>query len=93
MGFFMKRKYRDGVGELAPGLVLPADYQREFRKLLARIEDASSAANCLLAAERAGGAVDGLAMAKAIEAGRIERLYLLIDDASSARLLELELEQ
>lgn len=88
----MARRYGNGVGDLAPGLVLPADYQKGLRKLLARIEDASSATNCLLAQERAAGVVDGLEMSKALLPGVIERLHVLVDDAASARLLELEAE-
>lgn len=76
--------------ELIPGLVLPAGWASELRKLLGRIEDADSAVNCLIAQERAEGVVQGIALAKARDPETIERLSLLIADTGQARLQQLE---
>lgn len=86
----MKHRPVGGDAELIPGLVLPAGWAAELRKLLARIEDADSAVNCLLAQERAEGVVQGIELAKARDPGTIERLYLLIADTGQARLQQLE---
>ena len=52
---------------------------------------AASALNCLIAQARAEGMVEGLERGThGIPANHIERLYLLIEDAATARLLELE---
>jgi hypothetical protein len=90
MGFFMGMKYKGGTGSLAPGLILPADYERELRKYLVTIEDAATITNCLLATERLIGAIDGLAIAGALPADALERLYLLADKASAERIFELQ---
>lgn len=78
--------------ELVAGLVLPVGWAAELRNLLARIEDADSAVNCLLAQERALGVVQGIELVKARDPGTIERLYLLIADTGQARLQQLETE-
>lgn len=44
-----------GDDELIPGLVLPAGWAAELRKLLARIENARTKTDCSLALERATG--------------------------------------
>jgi len=77
-------------GALLPGLVLPAGWPDELRKLLARIECADTPVNCLIAQAFAEGVVQGLELAKAREADVLERLYLLIADVAAARLLQLE---
>ncbi|HGY3554922.1 TPA: hypothetical protein ACNVV3_000916 [Pseudomonas putida] len=86
----MKQRPVGGDDELIPGLVLPAGWATELRKLLARIEDADTAVNCLLAQERAEGVVQGLELAKAQDSATIERLYLLIAGAAQNRLQQLE---
>ncbi|WP_447902221.1 hypothetical protein [Pseudomonas serbica] len=88
----MRKSPGCGDDELIPGLVLPAGWASELRKLLARIEDADSAVNCFLAQERAEGVVQGIELAKARDPGTIERLYLLITDTGQARLQQLEQE-
>lgn len=50
----MTERYRN-TGDLLPGLVLPDGWADQFRKLLARIENADTPVNCLLAQERAEG--------------------------------------
>lgn len=77
--------------ELLPGLILPPAYQAALCKRLVDIERASSAANCLIAQARAEGMVECLeTVTHGIPVNHIERLYLLIEDATTARLLELE---
>lgn len=88
----MSRRYRNAVGELAPNLVLPGEYQKKLRERLADIEDATSGQNTENARSRAIGVVEGLELVKALAADVIERLYLLIEDAATARLMELERE-
>lgn len=88
----MKHRPVGGDDELIPGLVLPASWVTELRELLARIEDADSAVNCLLAQERAEGVVQGIELVKARDPGTIERLFLLIADTGQARLQQLEAE-
>lgn len=45
----MPQRYRLHCRELAPGLVLPPDLQKLLRLVLASIETADSAVNCLIA--------------------------------------------
>lgn len=86
----MKQSPGGGGDELIPGLVLPAGWATHLRKLLARIEDADTAVNCLLAQERAEGVVQGIELANARDSQTIERLYLLISGATEVRLRQLE---
>ncbi|MBI6604872.1 hypothetical protein [Pseudomonas sp. S4_EA_1b] len=76
--------------ELLPGLILPQSYQVVLRRRLAEVNNAASAANCLIAQARAEGMVEALELLKALEQQQVERLYLLIEQATTARLLELE---
>ncbi|CAI9899168.1 TPA: hypothetical protein L4U47_005492 [Pseudomonas aeruginosa] len=76
--------------ELLPGLILPPSYQVVLRRRLADVATAASAANCLIAQARAEGMVEALELLKALEQQQVERLYLLIEQATTARLLELE---
>ncbi|EKT4472572.1 hypothetical protein QEM11_003463 [Pseudomonas putida] len=77
--------------ELLPGLVLPPAFHGVFRKRLAEVESADIAALCLIAQGRTEGLVEALeTLTQGIAAQDIERLYLLIEDAAMARLLELE---
>lgn len=79
---------------LPAGLVLPAAYEAALRRRLLEIDRASSAANCLIAQARAEGMVECLeTLTLGIPASHIERLYLLIEQAATARLQELEREQ
>lgn len=79
--------------ELVPGLVLPAAFHGTFRKRLAEISVADSAVNCLIAQARGEGLVEALETAThGIAAVHIERLYLLIHDAATARLAALQRE-
>lgn len=86
----MARTFRNGVGELAPGLVLPGQYQKKLRDRLAGIEEANSPANTEGARREAIGMVGGLELARALAPDQIERLYMLIEDAAAVRFLELE---
>lgn len=88
-GAAMSHGYRKGVGELAPKLILPSSYQQRLRIALADIEEASSPDLCQLAKQLAIGLVGGLELAKALEPERIERLFILIENVASARLLAL----
>lgn len=88
----MSRRYRNAVGELAPNLVLPGHYQKHLRDRLADIEDATSLQNVEHTRSRAVGVVEGLELAKALTGDVVERLYLLIEDAATARGIELEQE-
>ncbi|MFW4929823.1 hypothetical protein ACOAO8_31215 [Pseudomonas aeruginosa] len=76
--------------ELLPGLILPPSYQVVLRRRLAEVTNATSAANCLIAQARAEGMVEALELLKALDQQQVERLYLLIEQAATARLLELE---
>lgn len=81
---------RDG-NELLPGLVLPAAYHGTLRKRLAEVGTASSSTNCLIAQARAEGLVEALeTVTNGINPVHIERLYLLIEAAATARLQELQ---
>ena len=80
----MAERYHNS-GDLLPGLVLPAGWPDELRKLLARIEQAGTPVNCLIAQAFAEGVVQGLELARAREADVLERLYLLIADVATAR--------
>jgi len=76
--------------EFLPGLVLPPAYHGTLRKRLAEIGMADSAGNCLIAQARAEGLVEALELMKALEPQQIERLYLLIEDTTTARLAALQ---
>lgn len=77
--------------ELLPGLVLPPAYHGTLRKRLAEVGTASSATNCLIAQARAEGLVEALeTVTHGINPVHIERLYLLIEQAATARLQELQ---
>lgn len=81
---------RDGHA-LVSGLVLPTAYEAALRRRLLDIDQADSAVNCLIAQARAEGLVECLeTVTHGIPANHIERLYVLIEDATTARLLELE---
>lgn len=58
--------------------------------MLAEVDTADTAVNCLIA--RAKGLLEAMEMIQALDSSRIERLYLLIDEASTARLLQLDQE-
>lgn len=79
-----------GEEELFPGLVLPAGWTTELRKLLMRIENAKTTDDCALAQERAIGVVIGLELAKARDPATIEQLYLLVASVVQARLNQLK---
>lgn len=81
------------AGEFMPGLVLPPVFHGVLRKHLTEIEVANSATNCLIAQARAEGMVEALELLKALEAGQIERLYLLIEQTTTVCLQALEREQ
>lgn len=78
------------AGEFIPGLVLPPAFHGMLRKHLTEIKVANSAANCLIAQARAEGMVEALELLKALEAGQIERLYLLIEQTTMGCLQALE---
>jgi hypothetical protein len=81
---------RDRNGVLG-AVVLPSAYDAALRRRLSDIDQANSAANCLIAQAHAEGLTEALeSLAHGIPANHIERLYLLIEDATTARLLELE---
>lgn len=80
----------DRNGVLA-AVVLPTAYDAALRRRLGDIDQANSAANCLIAQARAEGLTEALeSLTHGIPANHIERLYLLIEDSTTARLLELE---
>lgn len=75
---------------LPTGLIMPPAYEAALRKRLADIDQANSAANCLIAQARAEGMAESLeTLTHGIPAAQIERLYVLIEDATTARLLQL----
>ncbi|BDE75221.1 hypothetical protein [Delftia lacustris] len=77
--------------ELLPGLVVPPAFHGTFRKRLAEVGTARSATNCLIAQARAEGLVEALeTVTHGINPVHIERLYLLIEQAATARLQELQ---
>ena len=81
-----QRRGADPLGDLK----LPNDWTAHFRKLLARIEAADTAFNCMLAQERAEGVVEGFEISQARDAQTIERLYLIVENAGTERLARLE---
>ncbi|MFG0501076.1 hypothetical protein ACF8GD_00215 [Pseudomonas putida] len=76
--------------EFLPGLILPAGYHGVLRRRLAEVSSADTAVNCLIGQARAEGMVEALELVGALDSSRIERLYQLVVDAATARLLELE---
>lgn len=82
----MSKCYRNSVGELAPGLVLPTHYQTYLRLRLADLEEAPSPADADLAKARANGAVEFAELANCLDAARVERLFILIEHAYTARV-------
>jgi len=81
--------WREG-GALVRGLVMPAVLEAELRKELVRIEQADTPVNCLILQAGTEGLVKALELLKAIPAPDVERLYVLIENVATARLLELE---
>ena len=79
-------------GELLPGLALPPAYHGAFRQRVAEVDTADTAVNYLIARARAEGLVEAMEVMQALDSSRIERLYLLIDEAATARLLQLDQE-
>ena len=77
------------AGEFMPGLVLPPAYHGVLRKRLTEIDMTDSLADCRIAQARAEGMVEALELLKALEADQIERLYLVVEQAATARLQEL----
>ncbi len=81
---------RDRNGVLT-AVVLPTAFDAALRRRLDDIDRANSAANCLIAQARAEGMVEALeTVTHGIPASHFERLYLVIEDATTARLLQLE---
>lgn len=77
---------RDRNGVLA-AVVLPSAYDAALRRRLDDIDRANSPADCLIAQARAEGLVEALeTVTQGIPAGHIERLYLVIEDATNRRL-------
>ncbi|WP_433690508.1 hypothetical protein [Pseudomonas monteilii] len=73
--------------KLVRGLVLPAAYEAALRRRLVDIDDAGTPVNCLIAQARAQGMVECLeTVTHGIPAEHIERLYLVIEDATNRRL-------
>lgn len=85
----MPQRYRFPSGELAPGLVLPAEIQRRLRLALASIEAANSHVNCLIAQATAQGVCLGLDMGHVLARSDIDRMEILVDSVASQRLAEL----
>lgn len=81
--------WREG-GPLVPKLVMPAVIEVELRKELARLEKADTPVNCMILQAGTEALVKALELLKAIPAADVERLYVLIDNVASARMLELE---
>ncbi|HGA7692113.1 TPA: hypothetical protein ACITFF_001806 [Salmonella enterica subsp. enterica serovar Virchow] len=82
----MSKCYRNSVGELTPGLVLPTHYQTYLRLRLADLEDAPSPADADIAKARANGAVEFAEVANCVDASGIERLFMLIEHTYMARI-------
>lgn len=71
-------------------LNLPHAVQAQALKLLGRIAQANTLAECQRAADRAEGFGLGLETLKALNAPSIEALYLAFEHTATARQLELE---
>lgn len=71
-------------------LNLPEVVQARALKLLERIQQAHDAADLWRAADRAEGFVLGMETVKALNPASIEGLYLVFDNAATARRLEHE---
>lgn len=76
-------------GEFLPGIIMPPEIHGLLRRRLAQIEGADSAVNCLIAQARAESLVEALEVLKAVPAEAVERLYLVIENSTKARLAEL----
>lgn len=85
----MPQRYQLPSGELTPDLVLPPDIQRRLRQVLASIEAANSAVNCLIAQATAQGVCLGFSIGRVLARSDIERLEILVDSVASQRLAEL----
>lgn len=79
--------------EFLPGLILPPTLHGVLRKRLTEISVAIGIGNCLIAQARAEGLVEGLDLLKALELQQVERLYQLVEQTATARLVELQLER
>jgi len=77
----------DGRDPLA-ALILPAAVQARAEKLLERIQQAHNPDELQRAADRAEGFVLGIETVKALNPANIEGLYMLFDNAATARRLE-----
>ncbi|MCY1462632.1 hypothetical protein D9M71_804270 [compost metagenome] len=76
-------------GEFLPGITMPPEIHGLLRKRLTEIEISGTAVNCLIAEARAESLVDALEVLKIVPAPGIERLYLLIEHSTQARLAEI----
>lgn len=72
------------------GLNLPTRVVARSRKLLERISQASCADELWRASDRAEGFVLGIETVRALNPAMIERLYLVFENAATARRLEHE---
>lgn len=80
---------RDGHDPFA-ALNLPHAVRAQALKLLERIQQASTADELFSAADRAEGFVLGLETVKALNPASLEGLYVVFDNAATARRLEHE---
>ena len=76
-------------GEFLPGIIMPPEIHGLLRKRVTEIGVSDTALNCLIAQARAESLVEALEVLKAVPAQAIERLYLLIEDETQARLTEI----
>lgn len=76
------------MSEAFDGLNLPAAVQARASKLLERIQQAHTADELFRASDRAEGFVLGIETVKALNPESIEALYVLYDNAATARRLE-----
>lgn len=79
-----------GPGEFLKGLILPPVIHGHLRKLLTLVDTADSPVNCLIAQARAESLIEALELLKVTDSAAIERLYLLVDETVTQRMLELE---
>ena len=73
-------------GEFLPSIIMSPEIHGLLRKRLAEIEVSNMAVNCLIAQARSESLVEALEVLQTVPAPAIERLYLLIEHSTQARL-------
>lgn len=70
-------------------IILPPAILAASQRLLAAIEEAANPSHAVKAGAMAEGFVLGLETARTLEAARIEKMYILFDEATENRLRDM----